>query len=342
MVVGDRSARVGVGMRVPGPIDVQTHFLPSTVVSLLEHRTEVPRIVLRNGARFVDYASAPGCAYPLLPEMIDLDHKLAALDPSEVAVSVLSVNIPGLDWFDPADAAAIARDVNDELISLVRSHPDRLAAFAALPMQIPDAAAVELERAVALGFSGAMIYSNVAGRHLDEAAFRPVFAAAASAGAPILMHPTYPLSAPTMSVHAFIPVLGFLFDTSSATLRLVFDGIFERHPDLKMILGHAGGVIPYLLGRIDYESSRIPGGLGALSTAPSEQIRNLYVDTVSAWPPALQLAIDFFGVDRMIFATDHPFWEPSRTHETLGALSLAPEDLHAVESGNAIRVLRLP
>jgi predicted TIM-barrel fold metal-dependent hydrolase len=328
-------------MRVLGPIDVQTHFLPSTVVAALERRTEVPRIVLHNGARFVEYASAAGCVYPLLREMIDLDEKLARLDPRQVAVSVLSVNIPGLDWFDPVEAAAIARDVNDELIDLVRSHPDRLAALAALPMQIPDAAAAELERAVSLGLCGAMIYSNVAGRHLDEVAFRPVFAAAANACVPILMHPTYPLSAPTLSVHAFIPVLGFLFDSSTATLRLIFDGIFERHPDLKMILGHAGGVLPYLLGRIDYESSRIPGGLGALTTAPSEQIRNLYVDTVSAWPPALQLAIDFFGVDHVIFATDHPFWDPSRTHEALQALKLSPEDLHAIEAGNAIRVLRL-
>jgi aminocarboxymuconate-semialdehyde decarboxylase len=95
------------------------------------------------------------------------------------------------------------------------------------------------------------------------------------------------------------------------------------------------------VGRIDYESSRIPGGLGALSAAPSEQIRKLYVDTVSAWPPALQLAIDFFGLDRIIFATDHPFWDPARTHEALAALNLPPGDLEAIESGNAIRVLGL-
>jgi predicted TIM-barrel fold metal-dependent hydrolase len=328
-------------MGQPGPVDVQTHFLPSTVVAALERRTEVPRLVSHDGRRFVEYAASAGCAYPLLPEMVNLDDKLAALDPDEVAVSVLSVNIPGLDWFDPADAAVLARDVNDELIDLVHSRPDRFAAFAALPMQVPEAAAAELERSLGLGFSGAMMYSNVAGRHLDEPAFRPVFAAAAHAEAPIFMHPTYPLTAPSLGVHAFIPVLGFLFDTSTATLRLIFDGIFERHPDLTIILGHAGGVIPYLIGRIDYESSRIPGGLAALSTPPSEQIRRLYVDTVNAWSPALQMAIDFFGLDHVMFATDHPFWDPRRTHDALAALDLGPEDLEAIESGNAARVLGL-
>jgi predicted TIM-barrel fold metal-dependent hydrolase len=322
-------------------VDVQTHFLPPTMVSALERRTEVPRVVVNDSRRMVHYADSRAAAYPLLDEMVDLDRKLQAMDAGGIDVSVLSVNIPGIDCFDADEAPSIARAVNDELADLVASHKDRLEAFAALPMQVPEAAATELTRAVGAGLRGAMLYSNVAGRSLDEPAFRVVFSAAAEADAPLLIHPTYPLSAATLDVYALIPVVGFMFDTSTAILRLVLDGLFERHADLKVIMGHVGGVVPYLLGRIDYESSRIPGGLGSLTVAPSEHLRKLYVDTVSAWPPALNLAIDVLGIDKILFASDHPFWDPQRTHEALAALGLGAEEMGAIHSGNAVRLLGL-
>jgi predicted TIM-barrel fold metal-dependent hydrolase len=326
-------------LSLASPIDVQTHFLPPTMVSVLEGRDEPPHVVTHDGTRLVEYAD--GAAYPLLQSMTDIDGKLSDMDAGRVGASVLSVNIPGVDWFDPADAPHIARAINDELVALVRSYPDRLAALASLPMQRPEAAAGEIERAMGLGLHGLMMYSNVAGRPLDEPAFRPVFEAAATAGAAILMHPTYPLSAPSLDAYALVPVVGFLFDTSTATLRLILGGLFDRHPDLEVILGHVGGVLPYIVGRIDYESGRIPGGTGALTTAPSEHLRKLYVDTVSAWPPAMQLAIDFFGTDHVLFASDHPFWDPNRTHEALAALHLSPRARQAIESDNASRVLGL-
>jgi predicted TIM-barrel fold metal-dependent hydrolase len=184
-----------------------------------------------------------------------------------------------------------------------------------------------------------MIYSNVAGRSLDEPEFRQVFDAAARLDAPVLLHPTYPLSAPSLNVHALIPVLGFLFGTTTATMRLILDGLFDRHPDLKLILGHLGSVIPYIAGRIDYESSRIPGGLGALEVSPGEHIRRLRVDTVSAWPPAISMAIEYLGADRVLYATDHPFWDPLRTRDALAAVELSAEDREAIEGGNARRLL---
>jgi predicted TIM-barrel fold metal-dependent hydrolase len=327
---------------VTGPIDVQTHFLPPAVISALEARGEIPRIAHRDGARFVEYGPVRGAAYPLVPEMTDIDLKLDAMDRQGVGMSVLSVNIPGLDWFESADAETIARDTNDELYALVAAHPDRLAAFAALPMQMPDRAAAELQRVIDMGMHGAMLYSNVAGRFLDDAEFDVVFEAAAALDAPLLIHPTYPLSAPLLNVYAFVPVIGFLIDTSTAVLRLLFGGLFDRHPNLRLILGHLGGFIPYMIGRIDYESSRIPGGLGALQAPPSEHIRKLYVDTVCAWPPGLRLAIDFFGVERILFATDHPFWEPQRTHAALAELRLPGGDLTAIKAGNAAALLGLP
>jgi predicted TIM-barrel fold metal-dependent hydrolase len=309
------------------------------MVSVLEARSDPPLIVRRDGKRFVQYASGTG--YPLVEEMVDVDRKLAAMDEGGVGYSVLSVNIPGLDWFDRAEAGAIARAVNDELVDIVHGHPDRFGAFAALPLQAPDAAVAELERAVGQGLHGTMLYSNVAGRPLDEPEFRPVFEVAAELDTAILLHPTLPLSAPSLAAYALVPVIGFLFDTATATLRLILDGIFERHPDLKLILGHLGSVLPYVIGRIDYESMRLPGGTGALSGPPSEQIRRLRIDTVSNWPPAIRLAIDFFGAERILFATDHPFWEMRLAHRALDELDLTPGQRESIESANAVALLGL-
>ena len=320
-----------------GPIDVQTHWLPPAVIEAMEGRSEWPRIVDGPKGRLVEYGD--GAAYPIVPEAVDLTTKIEHMDRAGIGVSVLSINIPGLDLFDPADAPSLARDVNDQLAEAVAAHPDRLQAFAALPMVAPEAAAEELERAMGLGLRGAIVYSNVGGRSLDAPEFRQVFEAAARLDAALLLHPTYPLSAASVNVHALIPVIGFLFDTTTATIRLILDGIYDRHPDLKLILGHVGSVIPYIVGRIDYESSRIPGGLGALETLPSEHIRRLYVDTVSAWPPAMQLVIDYLGADRVLYATDHPYWDPAKTNDALEELRLSDEDREAIETGNAKRLL---
>lgn len=322
-----------------GPIDLQTHWLPPAVLEAMEGRSEWPRIVDGPNGRLVEYGD--GAIYPIAPEVVDLETKIEHMDRGGVGVSVLSINIPGLDLFDPVDAPSIARDVNDQLAEAVAANPDRLQALAALPMLVPEAAAEELERAMGLGLRGAILYSNVAGRSLDAPEFRQVFEAAARLDAPLLLHPTYPLSAASVNVHALIPVIGFLFDTTTATMRLILDGLYDRHPELKLILGHVGSVIPYIVGRLDYESSRIPGGLGALETMPSEHVRRLYVDTVSVWPPAMQLVVDYLGADRVLYATDHPFWDPAKTNDALAQVRLSDEQRKAIETDNAKRLLRI-
>ena len=217
-------------MAHPGPIDVQTHYVPPAMLEAIERRTELPRTIDGPNGKLIEYG--PGAAYPVLPQMTDLAVKIEHMDKAGLGMSVLSLNVPGLDWADDAEAAALARDSNDQLKAAVDAYPDRYAALAALPLQTPEAAVAELERTMGLGFNGAMIYSNCAGRHLDEPDFRQVFDAAAGLDAPVLIHPTYPLSAPTVDVHALIPVLGFLFDTTTATLRLILDGIYDRNPQM--------------------------------------------------------------------------------------------------------------
>jgi predicted TIM-barrel fold metal-dependent hydrolase len=273
--------------------------------------------------------------------MADLGLRLSEMDAQRIDLAVVSVNIPGCDWFPPADGEAVARAVNDELVDLVRAHPDRLAAFATLPMQSPEAAASELERAHGRRFAGAMVYSNAAGRPLDAPDLRVVFDAAAHLGFPIYIHPTFPLTAATVDAYALIPTLGFLFDSTTAALRLVLDGLYERHPDFKLVLAHVASLIPYIVGRIDYEAERHANGLGAISVRPSEHLRLLYTDAVCVWPPTLAMVTDFLGPERIMFGTDYPFWDPARTFETLDAAGLDADAAGAIRSRAAERLFAL-
>jgi len=320
-------------------VDVHTHYLADALVSALERRRDLPRISTRDGERMIEYGE--GNAHPLLPAMVDIDRQLGEMSEDGIEFAVLSVNVPGADWFPASDGIAVAREVNDELADLIQRHPARLGALALLPMQAPEAAADELERAVKLGLRGAMVYSNVAGRALDDSEFQAVFDAAAKLDVPIMIHPTYPLSASLVDAYALIPTLGFLFDTSTAALRLILGGAFERHPELKLVLCHAGSLIPHIVGRIDYEASRDPKGFGALSVPPSEHLRLLYTDTVCVWPPAIRSALELLGPDRIMFGTDYPFWEPGRTLQTLGEAKLSEREAEAINRRTAERLFAL-
>ncbi|MCY4088117.1 MAG: amidohydrolase family protein [Actinomycetia bacterium] len=204
-------------------IDMHTHYFPSAPVEAFERRNIPPRICTEDGTRLLTYG--PGITYRLGYAASSLETKLAAMDELGISLSILGVNVPGLDWLDAAEAPAVARAVYDELAELTRANPDRFAAVAALPMQVPHAAEEELRRSTEIGLRGAMIYSNVVGAPVDDAALRPVFAAAEEVDVPIVLHPTYPLSAASLGGDPLITTVGFLFDTTTCALRLILDGV---------------------------------------------------------------------------------------------------------------------
>ena len=132
---------------------------------------------------------------------------------------------------------------------------------------------------------------------------------------------------------------GFLFDTTTAALRLVFDGLYERHPDFKFIVPHAGSLIPYFVGRIDHFGGvQRPGSTGDISGAASDHIRKFYVDTVCEWAPAVRFCCDFFGVDRVMHGTDHPFWPMRYGPRLLDSVGLGAVDRAKIDYQNAVRV----
>jgi aminocarboxymuconate-semialdehyde decarboxylase len=298
-------------------VDVHVHHLPAALVEAYGRRSEPPCLV--DGR--VDMGG--GLAYPLFPEMLDASRRLELMDADGIAVSVVSVTPPGVS------DAAVARDCNDELAAL----GDRLPALAMLPAAQPEQAAEELARAVSLGLRGGTLYSNVDGRRLEESV---IFDAAEELDVPLVLHPTT-LAGLDIRGYALTTTLGFLVETALTTLQLVLGGLFDRHPSLKLVVPHLGSVLPFLLGRIDYEAANVPGGTGALSEPPSEHLRRLYVDSVCAWPPALRLALEVFGEERVLFGSDAPFWRVPDGVETVRAVGAAAEIRH----GNADALFRL-
>lgn len=320
-------------------IDVHTHYFAGALVEALSQRDELPMITGQNGDRLIHYGE--GNIHPLYQRMTDLEGQLHDMERQGIDYAVLSTNVPGVDWFPADDGVAVARDVNDELIDITRAHPDRLGALAALPLQAPEEAAGELERAVGLGLKGAMVYSNAAGRGLDQPELRVVFDVAARLDVPIVIHPTYPLSAKAVDAYALIPTIGFLVDTTTATLRLILDGLYERHPDFKLVVCHTGSLMPQLAGRVDYEASRHENGLGKLEALPSERMRQVYSDVVCVWPPAIRSALELMGPDRLMFGSDYPFWDPARTIDTFDEVDLPEADRAAISAGTAQRIYRV-
>jgi len=322
-----------------GVVDVHSHHLAAALIEALERNEGFPRIRTHGGRRLIDYGRGSG--HPVLDSMTDVGLRLRDMDEAGIGLAVVSANLPGVDWLAPADAAVVARDVNDELIALSSAHPERFAALAALPMGAPELAAAELERAVGAGMRGAMVYSNVGGETLDRPECRAVFETAARLDVPVVVHPTYPLGAASVDAYALIPTLGFLYDTTTAVARLILDGLYERTPEAKLFICHAGSLLPQLAGRMDREAAMGPGGTGALTTPPSEQLRLLYTDTVCGWTPALRNALELFGEDRVMHGTDYPFWEPGWTADAISGLGLGPAAQQAIDRENAERLFAL-
>ena len=321
-------------------IDVHSHYMPDALARALERRAVPPRIYRADGVPVIEYGA--GSTAQLKPVFFEPERILEGMDDAGIDHAVLSVTIPGVDWLDASDGEEVAEAANRETVALVARHPERFSGLATVPLQAPERAAAVLRRAVAMGLRGAMIYSNVAGDQLDTPARRVFFDTAAALDVPIMLHPTYPLCAPSMRAGGMIEMVGFLIDTTTAALRLVFDGLYERNPDLKFIVPHAGSLIPYFVGRIDhFGRSQKPGSTGSISGAAGDHIRKLYVDTVCEWVPAIRLCCDFFGVDRIMHGTDHPFWPMPLGPRLLDRLDLSREDRAKIEYRNAERVFQI-
>ena len=300
-----------------------------------------------------------------VPCLYDLDERFRVMDRFEGYVQVLTLSSPPVEALgEPALTRDLARLANDEMADLVRRYPDRFLGFAAsLPMNDPDAAVREAERATSdLGALGVQIYTNVNGLPLDDPRFEPLFARMAELDRAIWVHPARTATMPdypseNRSKYELWWVFGWPYETAIFMSRLIFSGHLDRYPNLRILTHHAGGMVPHFAGRIgpglDQLGARTPEeDLGALARRmrkrPFDYYKMFYGDTaLFGAEHAVRCAIEFFGVDHMLFGSDMPF-DPEKgpqfireTIANLDAIGLSAADRQRIDEQNARRVLRI-
>ena len=259
------------------------------------------------------------------------ERRIADMDQLGIDHQIVALTNPGVELFDRATAREMARLANDRIAAACDAHPDRFSGLAAVPLQDLDFAVAELRRAVReLGLRGLIVNSHVRGEYLDDPRFDPLFAAAAELDVPIYLHPNTPSDRyidPFLEAGLEAAIYGFGVEAGLHVLRLVVAGVFDRHPNLRLVVGHLGEALPFWLYRIDFlhaghtRTGRYPGR-PTLKHPPSHYFRNnIWLTTAGmAWAPAILFCRDVIGADRVLYAMDYPYQvEPDElvVHEEL-------------------------
>jgi predicted TIM-barrel fold metal-dependent hydrolase len=319
-------------------IDCQSHLLVPEVVAMMEKRNTPPYVYHRDGKSFFVTGK---WNRPLLPGLLDVEGKLASMDANGIRLTTLSTNDPGPENFG-AEGVKVARLINDYIGGLARQFPDRFVGLAMLPLHDMEAALKQLDRCVNhLGMGGILLYSNLAGKTPDLPEFRPLFARAAEMGIPILLHPTTPLTYEFVNAYEGTGGIGLMFDTTIALTRIIQAGILEDYPNFKLVCPHAGGALPYLIGRLDHQARVLNRGSENLKKPPSEYLKQVYLDVVSPLPLAIKFAYDFAGPDKVLYASDHPWVDPELIIDCVGSLNLNATDLQKLYVDNARKLFSL-
>jgi aminocarboxymuconate-semialdehyde decarboxylase len=325
-------------------IDSHFHWWPRGVFEDLCSREGYPRAE-RDGVGGYRYYRAPGCTYVLKiwPAWFDLDEQFAHMGTLGHHVSAFgsigpfSVHFSDLPSSEGREAAI---RWNEEMAAMVRSHPGRFAASAAVPLVDTEIALAVLDDAVGrLGLTGVNLPGSIGDDpRIDAERLEPFYARVEKLDLPLFLHPTDALFADVLEGYggALHLSLGRVIEVSVAASRLIFSGVMDRHPNLKVVMSHTGGALPYQAGRLD------KNGKGAkLAEPPSAYLKRMYTDTVTPHTIGMKFAIEFFGADHVMYGSDYPCWDPAAALAFFDAIGLSPEDQKKVLGGNARRVLKM-
>lgn len=320
-------------------IDTHTHILCDAWVNALrEHGGDFSIKPVIGGQLAVHRKGAPFMT--LTPGMLDPDLRLRMMNEAGIDLAVLSVTCPNVYWGGSDVSTRVAREVNDYMASVQTAHPDRFRWMMSLPWQYPDQALAELTRAHAQGAKGVTVLANVAGEPLSADRFAPIWDAIARAGLTVFVHPTVPPGADEMGMDEYnlVANIGFMFDTTLAFTRLIFDGFFERYQGIKLIAPHAGGTLPFLAGRLDQCWENMPACRVNLARRPSEVLLNLIYDAVVYEPGALEQCLRIGRAENMLFGSDYPH-NIGDPHGCLARVRALPAGIRDdALGGNAIRL----
>ena len=336
-------------------IDTEAHFYTRAYHDYLLTRTEIPREEVYKG--YVRIWYHPNAWEPhgamIEDKLMDLAKgRLNDMDEAGIDMQVLSLSAPGCEQFGLVDGVVWARKTNDTLSKIINKYPDRFIGMAALAPQSPENAALELERTIKqLGFKGVKLNSNAGGEYLDNRKFWPIFEVAEKLDVPIYLHPSVPTPAlaTPLADYGFAlcgPALGFAIETAVHAMRLIYSGLFEEYPRLKMILGHMGEGLVHWLYRIDYifKKPSIDEELHYhAKKAPSQYIKNNFFITtsgMSSLPAFLNTYLEL-GADRIMFSTDYPFESNEESVYFVERLPVSDNDKEKITYINAKKLFKI-
>ena len=322
-------------------LDLHTHYYPPAYFERIERSggdfsfgasPTGQRIIRYKGARFFG-VTAP---------MTDVGKRLEDMDRVGIDVEVLSLSTPNVFFAEGRAQIEVARMVNDAYADLIAKRPGRFLGFASIPMDDPDGALRELARVLdELRLQGVVLLSNIRGRALADPAYRPFFAECDRRKACVFVHPMIPAAAEPFGEYVLGPIVGFPFDTTLAVARLCYAGVFKQLPNIRWLVAHAGGAIPYLLERLDSGWRDFAECRANIDEPPSTYLKRLYYDTVTFSPNNLRLLRDVVGTDHLAMGSDYPHLLGSidKAISSIEGLDWDAREKERVFSGTALALL---
>jgi aminocarboxymuconate-semialdehyde decarboxylase len=322
-------------------VDLHCHFIPQTLFDRIEAEGTSHSVHLNDdgsvsfAGRDATQSSPTG--------MVDLEQRMSWMDAQGIDVQILSAWMDFSAYvLDPDDGAWLARSLNELTGEAISSRSDRFRAMAAVPLQAPDVAAEELRYAVEdIGMVAVEIATSVVDAELDDPALDPFWRAAEELDTLVLVHPYASLGSDRLTRYFLSNIVGNPAEETVAAAHLIYGGVLERHPDLKVCLTHGGGFLPYQIGRQDRGFLSKKGiTRRRLSAAPSTFLRRFYYDTVVHGTEALRFLVERVGADRIVLGSDYPFpmGDPEPV-ETVRGAGLDDETTRAILGGNALNAL---
>ncbi|MDQ7910347.1 amidohydrolase family protein [Phytohabitans sp. ZYX-F-186] len=326
-------------------VDVHNHFAPPEIIAGARSGQGLDglRVEVVDGREYMVHRQ--GFRWPIEPTFYDLEARLAAMDARDTDLAVLSL-APTLlmYWLEDATAAAdFARLANAALASFAAGSGGRIAPVATLPMQDTGAAVAELRRAVTeLGMKGAQIGPRMEELGLDHERVRPVLAEAARLGVPLILHPYNVGKRAGLERFYLSNLIGNPLESTVGAAHLIFGGVLDELPDLRLVLMHGGGYLPYQIGRLDHGHHVRPESRGC-AHEPSAYLRRFWYDTITHAAAPLRFLVDQVGADRVVYGTDFPFdMGGGPAAEQLGGVKLDDPDRELISGRNAVDLFDLP